>query len=380
MSNRLVPSLARAALALGPLIALGFGSFLPASAALYAVTDAGTVFESTNDGIAWVVKGSITEPEVVSISPGLTAGVLVALGRTGSVYRSTSSGASWVAVGNVGASDCVAIAIARSGPLLALTSSGDLSRSTDNGASWTRESNVGASDCAALAVGGKVGGSDTLLVATSSGDVARAPGTTAWTTVGSTSFTPVVDLLWIGGSLFALTDAGEVVRSTNAGAAWSAIGTISQVGMRDLAFVGGKFKAISKEGEVYESTNGTAWPSSWIGATNQVFTVAFAPGVPEFQTGVGGPPAPAFAFEARPTIFSDRVTFFLSGVQAGTAPRIGVFDAAGRRVAEIAGDAAGATAVWDGRAADGSPAASGVYFAQATAGSVGGTVRIVLLR
>lgn len=370
-----------AVLALPVAFGAAAGAFSPDAchAALYAVTNAGTVFESATNGVSWSVKGSIAEPDVVSLSPGLTSGTLFALGATGTVYSSTTSGASWSAVGSVGASDCVVVAVARSGALLALTSSGDVSRSTNGGASWTRESSVGASDCVAISVGGKVGGSDTLFVATSSGDVARAPGTTAWTTVGSSGFTPVVDLLWISGSLYALTDAGEVIRSVNAGASWSAIGTVSQVGMRDLTFVGGKFKAISREGEVYESASGASW-SSWIGTTNQVFTVAFAPGVPEFLTGVGGPPLPSFAFQARPNVFSDRVAFFLAGVPAGAAPRIAVFDAAGRRVAEITPSAPDAPAVWDGRAADGSHAASGVYFARVTAGPLNDTVRIVLLR
>src|SRR5262245_2185004 len=308
MSGRLVLSVGRAAL--GLLLALGFAS--PVLAALYAVTNAGTVFESTNDGIAWSAKGSIAEPDVVSLTPGLTAGTLFALGETGTVYASASSGASWSAVGSVGASDCVAIALARSGALVALTRSGDVSRSANNGATWTRESNVGASGCVAVTVGGKVGASDTLFVATSSGDVSRLPSGTSWSTVGTTSFTPVVDLLWISATLYAMTNAGEIVKSTNAGTAWSAIGAISQVGMRDMAYVGGKFKAITQEGEVYESATGASWSSSWIGATNQVFTVAFAPGVPEFRTGVGGSSLPAFVLQARPSVFHDQVDFVLS--------------------------------------------------------------------
>lgn len=62
-------------------------------AALYAVTDAGSVFESPSDGVTWAEKGAIPEPDVVSLSPGLTAGTLFALGRTGSLYRSTNAGA-----------------------------------------------------------------------------------------------------------------------------------------------------------------------------------------------------------------------------------------------------------------------------------------------
>lgn len=376
MSNRFALLLGRAALAL--LLALGFAS--PVSAALYAVTNAGTVFESTSDGIAWSVKGSIPEPDVVSLTPGLASGTLFALGRTGTVYSSTSSGASWSAVGSVGASDCVAIAVARSGALLSLTSSGDVSRSTNSGATWTRESNVGASDCVALSIGGKVGSGDTLFVTTSSGDVARLPSGTSWSTVGTTSFTPVVDLLWISATLYAMTSAGETLKSTNAGVTWSGIGTISQVGMRDLAYVGAKFKAISQEGEVYESATGASWSSTWIGTTNQVFTVAFAAGVPEFQTGVGGPPLPAFAFQARPNVFRDQVYFVLSGVWSGSLAEIEVFDLAGRSVANLPVAIGGAPTRWNGRLRDGSRAASGVYFAELEVGGVRTTARMTLVR
>ncbi len=363
-----------------------------ASASLYAVTDAGVAFESTNDGVTWVTKGQIQEPSVVSVSPGLTVGQLFALGASGSLYKSTDAGAAWSAVGNAGASDCVSLAIGRSGALLALTRSGDVLCSNDAGASWSRESNAGASDCVAIAVGGKIGGGDTLFVATSSGDIARLPNGTVWTTIGTTSFTPVVDLLWISSTLYALTDAGETLRSSNTGATWSAIGTISQVGMRDLAYVGGKFKAISKEGEVYESATGASWSSSWIGTTNQVFTVAFAPGVPEFLTGVESPSLPtASALRAWPNPFTERVEFRFDGAasvsgRAGDArdAAVEIFDTAGRRVAStiarIPAAAAKFSASWDGRLADGRRAPSGVYIARVQVGLFNDATRIVLLR
>jgi len=361
-----------------------------AGAAVYAATDAGTVFESLNDGVAWSVKGQIAEPDVVSLSPGLTLGQLFALGKTGSLYRSLDAGATWTAVGNAGASACVGLAVARSGALLALTQSGDLARSSDGGATWAVTSSVGASDCAALAVGGKVGSLDTLFVVTSSGDVAMSPTGASWTNVGSTGYTPVVDLLWIRKTLYALTDAGEVLQSSSNGVGWSAIGTVSQVGMRDLAYVGGKFKAITREGEVYESTTGASWSASWIGTTNQLFTVAFAPGVPEFATGIDGPGnlPPGLALKAYPNPFTERVVLRLddpsiTAASAGLDP-LEIFDTSGRLVARVslnpAGSAGAFTAVWDGRLDDGRLAAAGRYFARArTAGSVG-SEPVILLR
>lgn len=367
-------------LALVPLCALAAFHPSSSSAALYAVTESGTLFESLSDGVSWTVKGNVPETQVVALSPGLTSGTLFALGRTGSLYASASAGATWGTLGSVGASDCVALALARGGDLVALTRSGDLHRSTDGGATWASESNLGASDCAAIAVGGSGGADDTLFAGTASGDIARTATGSLWATVGNTAFTPIVNLIWITGKLYALTDAGEFLLSSDAGATWTAIGAISQVGMRDVAFVGSGFKAISREGEVYESATGASWSSSWIGTTNQVTTVAVAPSIPEFQTGIGGPPTTPFVFEARPSIFTERVTFAITGAPAGVAPEIAIFDAAGRRLARMEPDAVGATVAWDGALPDGAPAASGVYFARVSAGPFTETIRIVLLR
>jgi len=361
-----------------------------ASAALYAVTDAGTVFESSNEGVAWSVKGQIAEPDVVSLSPGLTLGQLFALGKTGSLYRSVDAGATWTAVGNAGASDCAGLAIARSGALLALTQSGDLARSSDGGATWAVTSSVGASDCAALAVGGKVGALDTLFVVTSSGDVAMSATGASWTNVGSTGYTPVVDILWIRKTLYAMTDAGEVLQSSSNGMGWSAIGTISQVGMRDLAHVGGKFRAITREGEVYESATGASWSASWIGTTNQVFTVAFAPGVPEFATGVDGPGTPLrqLALTAYPNPFTDRVVFRLADASlpldfTGLDP-IEIFDASGRLTARVGistvNRSEAVVASWDGRSGGDASVSAGTYFARANWGGSFVTVRLVHVR
>lgn len=369
-----------AAIGLVVTVAMSTAATAVVRAALYAATDAGLLFESMDDGPTWTLKGSLAEPEVVALSPGLASGTLYALGRAGSLHRSTSAGAAWSAVGNAGASDCVSLATARDGALLALTQSGDVSRSSDGGATWARESNVGASDCAALVVGGGAVASDTLFVATSSGDVTRSPGTTTWTRVGSTSFTPIVDLLWFGAALYALTDAGEVLRSTDAGVAWTAIGTISQVGMRDLAFVAASFKAISREGEVFESASGASWSANAIGTTNQVFTVAFSPGVPEFLTGIGGAAPAPFTFEIRPSVFRDHASFLLSGAPQERTAEIEVFDTSGRRMARLRTLVGGPPAEWDGRLPDGTRAASGVYFARVTSGSWRDTARLVLVR
>lgn len=349
-------------------------------AALYAVTDRGIAFESANDGVTWTEKGEIVEPEVVSLSAGLASGQLYALGMTGAVYRSTNGAANWSAVGNVGSSDCVALEITRAGALASLTQSGDFARSLDNGATWTTIANLGASDCAALAVGGKAGANDSLYAATASGDIARSATGAVWTIVGTTGYTPIVDLIWVSKILYALTDAGEIVRSSNSGTSWSAVGTISQVGMRGLTLAGGKFKAISAEGEVYESATGASWGPSWIGTTNQVFTVAFASGLPEFVTGVGDAsgPAPSIALRAWPNPFRENVRFRIDGIAPGGGSAC-IYDAVGRLVRTLASQPGGALD-WDGRSASGSPLPPGHYFVRAAFGGHSAASRVTLVK
>ena len=358
------------------------------AADLFAAIDRGTIYRSTNGGAAWSERGSVTEPEIAGLQPGLAAGTLFLLGATGDVYRSLDAGATWTVVGNAGASDCVDLAVARDGDLLVLTESGDLLRSQDGGASWTALSNARFSDGAALSIGGKNGTSDSLYAITSSGDVALSANGSSWSLVGNAGFPDVVDLVWTKGVLRALTDAGELLTSSNRGATWSTVGTVSQVGMRGLTMSGTTVLAIAKEGEVAQSANGSSW--SWIGTVNQVFVVAMALGTPEFQTGVGAPPEPpplSLTVQAYPNPFTRELRVRIREQSAGGGAEarterdrldVTIHDVSGRRVAlaYTGSPMSGQTeVVWrpDG-------VTPGVYFIKAESGSMRATTRVVLVR
>lgn len=202
--------------------------------------------------------------------------------------------------------------------------------------------------------------------------------------------------------MLALTESGDVIRTTNAGAAWSAIGAISQVGMRDCAYVGSKLKAISRQGEIAESATGATW--TWIGSalsksadglamSGRGFRGAFAPGAPEFLTGVesAGAEARPFALEAYPNPFRDRVRLRLTttGSAATESPvptTFEIYDLAGRLVASVDARAGGArqpdasSAEWDGRLSDGRPAPSGIFLVLARTGAATCSERVTLLR
>ncbi|MFN0152413.1 MAG: T9SS type A sorting domain-containing protein [bacterium] len=350
----------------------------PAFAELFAVTDAGQVFASSNGGVTWSTRGVVTEPEIAGLTPGLSQGTLFLIGEAGDVYTSGNAGVSWTVVGNAGASDCADLCIDRGGDLLALTRTGDFMRSASNGATWTVVSNAGFSDGAALAVGRAIAATDSLFAITASGDVAVSVDGASWTVVGNTGYTPVVDLVWADGVLRAITDAGEILVSNNSGASWSAVGAISQVGMRALTVAEGDLLAITKEGDVAQSTNGVTW--SWVGTVNQVFVVALAPSAPEFTTSVGGPsnPGPGVTVRAFPNPFTKEIRFALSGVDAQSKLDVAIFDTAGRRVAQVHSGALGnqeGELFWRPRTV-----AAGVYFLRVNSDRFSDTQRLVLIR
>jgi hypothetical protein len=94
------------------------------------------------------------------------------------------------------------------------------------------------------------------------------------------------------------------------------------------------------------------------------------------------PPATARLFPARPNPFNPSAAIGFA-LEDGGFVEIDVFDAAGRRVAGLASGSFPAgphETVWEGRDAEGRPAASGIYFCRLRAGSAVETRRLVLLR
>ncbi len=346
---------------------------------LYAVTERGLVYRSDDDGLFWFSEGVVPAMQIVAMSPGATPGTLFILAERGDFYSSTDGGASWGLIGNVGASDCVDLVLGRNGVLVTLTKSGDIIRSMNNGSTWTVSSNIGSFNGIALSVGGESGGVDSLYAATSSGDLFRSSDGVAWSVAGNTGFTPLADLLWVDGILMALTDAGEVLRSTDSGANWNLTGVISQVGMRAITHVPNTgFLAITREGEVTESADGSSW--IWTGSVNQVFIADLTPGIPEDDSGVGGQESSSrgLSFRAFPNPFADNLTLFFSENYANREVDVEVYDITGRRVAKLtrAGNVGPDTDLtWKSKAT-----APGVYFIQVRSGNQREIKNIVLLR
>ncbi len=93
-------------------------------------------------------------------------------------------------------------------------------------------------------------------------------------------------------------------------------------------------------------------------------------------------PAGALHLQAFPNPFNPDVRIAFVNPKSGRVVAT-VHDVAGRRVATLAErvmDAGAASLTWDGRDAEGNPAASGVYFVRLTAGTRRATTKLVLLR
>ncbi len=360
----------------------------PARATLLAVVDRGIIYRSNDDGFAWSAVGTIAESDVVALRPSSDGSRFTMLTRAGDIHVSDDAGATWTLTNNAGARDCVDLAIARDGEVYVLTRTGDLLWITGSG-SVIPLTNAGFADGSALSLGAPAGGGvDSLFAVTASGDVSACTIGGGWTNTGNTGYTPVVDIMWRSSILYALTDAGEFLRSTNSGVTWSATSTISQVGMRAFTFVGDRFRAISRQGDVTVTSAGS-W--TWIGAVNQMEVVALSPGQPE-DTSVSDAIVrpPNLALRAWPNPFTSELRFSLGqfdgGAVAGASDftrasesvDIGVYDATGRlRERVFAGPRASLPEKLAWNAHD---LPAGVYFVRARAGGATESQRIVRVR
>jgi flagellar hook assembly protein FlgD len=94
-------------------------------------------------------------------------------------------------------------------------------------------------------------------------------------------------------------------------------------------------------------------------------------------------PATVALSAARPNPFSNETRFELTLSAAAPDVKLAIYDLTGRLVASLHSGALGAGShafVWDGRRADGTRAADGVYFYRARTGSSVMSKRIVSMR
>jgi hypothetical protein len=189
---------------------------------LFAGTDAGGVYLSTNDGTSWTqVNTGLTSTRVFALAAttgGGGSGMSLFAGTGGGIFLSTNNGTSWTKV-STGLTGTSTHALVISGTnLFAGTFGGGVFLSANNGTSWIPvNTGLTNTNVPALAISGV-----NLFAATTTGGVfLSANNGASWTAVNAGLANPSVPALAVSGtSIFAGTYDG-VFLSTNNGTNWT---------------------------------------------------------------------------------------------------------------------------------------------------------------
>lgn len=212
---------------------------------LFAGTNGGGVFKTTDGGQSWVeVRNGLTNLTVyvLGISPAFSSDALIMAGTNYSgLFRSTDGGASWAQMPsplNTGEIRAVAFSPAFSTDRTLYVSRGNtdaLYRSTDGGATWTDiRANIGSVGVGAVAISPAFAADNTLIALTSAGVYKSTDRGNTWGAINAgLSSTALADLRTLAFSpayasdrtLFLGTGRAGIWRSTNGGASWAAINT-----------------------------------------------------------------------------------------------------------------------------------------------------------
>jgi photosystem II stability/assembly factor-like uncharacterized protein len=180
------------------------------------------VFRTTDNGATWstVNTGLATTHREVPALAVASGGDLYAGTTRGGVYRSTSAGATWTRVWTgVPDSSVRSLAVSSTGAIFAGTQRAGLYQSTNNGTSWTPVgAGINGADIRTLALT-----LTALYAGTASGVFRSTNNGGTWTTLNNGLTNTNVVSLYAGsaGLLLAGTDGGGIFRSTNDGASWT---------------------------------------------------------------------------------------------------------------------------------------------------------------
>ena len=246
-------------------------SFAVSGTNLFAGTNSGGVFLSTDDGISWSpVNTGLTGSNYSSFISCLDViGNTIFAGTGAGVFLTTNNGDSWSQV-NSGLTEIDIISLAVSGSnIFAGTYSQGVFISTNNGASWTAvNSGLNTSfSITALAVSGT-----RIFAGTySHGVFVSSNNGTSWNAVNSgLADTNIRSLAVTGGNIFAGTNGGGVFSSSDNGASWTAVNTgLTSNHVYTLAVSGSNIFAGTFEGKVFASSNnGANWNAVNAGLTD----------------------------------------------------------------------------------------------------------------
>jgi photosystem II stability/assembly factor-like uncharacterized protein len=272
----------------GPYYGGGIGCLAVNGPYIFAGTDSGGVFRSTDNGTNWTaINNGLTSRYVNAL---LVTGNNLFAGTNSGVFLSTDNGSNWVSRGMTseifssfatspnGAGGANLFAATRTQEFLLFTSGGGVHRSTNNGMSWTDISTSRRMDVNALtfAQNGDFFAGATpfiewiyFLPFLGPGGVFRYNNdNTSWTPVNAgLTNTSVYSLAVNGANLFAGTGGG-VFLSANNGASWTRINNGLPGNTAVSAFVvvsdgtgGGNIFAGTDRGVFLSTNNGTSWSS-----------------------------------------------------------------------------------------------------------------------
>lgn len=242
---------------------------------IYAGTDSGGVFLSTNDGTSWIGTGDgLTNKSISALAA--CGGDLFAGTSGGGVFISRDSGASWTGVNNGLTDTLIRALMTKGGDLFAATNGGYVTigpstgyrggvfRTENNGLSWTSVMYKNSYMVTCLCAG------DSAVVAgTNGGGVffSRNNGAT-WSELNSGLGTMLIQAVAFSGkSLFAVTydpscEDGSVFRTTIDGAFWSfANSGLTNQDVRSFCVSGGTVFAATDGGIFVTMNDGESWLS-----------------------------------------------------------------------------------------------------------------------
>ncbi len=244
------------------------------SGSLFAGTEGGGVYRSTDNGESWIHVG-LANSAVLALAVN-SSGTVFAGTRDGGLFRSTDGGGSWTQTG-LASTSVWSLALNANGNIFAGANAdvffaASVFRSTDNGGTWTQPSWTVEDEIRTLAVnssGHVFAGACADLFCFSGGLYRSVDNGGSWTPVtGGLTSTPVVSLaINSNGDLYAGTGGG-VFRSTNNGGSWTQTGlTSTYVGALVVNATGDIF-AGSAVG-IYRSTDaGANWTKVNVGLTS----------------------------------------------------------------------------------------------------------------
>jgi uncharacterized protein (TIGR03437 family) len=257
--------------------------FLVSGSTIFAGTDLGGVFRSTDNGASWSPSG-LGQLDIIALQ---TFGGAIFAATNQGVRRTTDSGVSWTEVNNglpkVGDNYRSGLSFAVIGNTLFAGTIDGVYKTTNNGADWSISSTGLPSKTGTttpLSINSFLAVGSTLFAGTSDGVYRSTDSGASWAAAKS-GLAPgrVTSLVVNGSTIVAGIFGGGVYRSTNNGTLWTpANNGLTEPYLWSLLYVGNTlFAGTDGAGVFVSSDNGTTWSERGL-TGNRVYALAAGSG------------------------------------------------------------------------------------------------------